>query len=162
MNHRYANILSIGINRQRVGIAVFTNGELAYITGRALPAVMSLSGRRKLIAYIDDLVRQHEIKIVTMPRLTVQQQNSRAVIRIYKRIQTRTIRGGLTLTIESLPAGRSGRVETDEDLAALYPELRRFLGNAAWERRYYKHIFKAVSAGVARLRINEEQRRSNE
>ena len=162
MNHRYANILSIGINRQRVGIAVFTNGELEYVTGRALPAVMSLSGRRELIAYIDDLVRRHEIKVVTMPRLTVQQQNSRAVTRIYKRIQTRTIRGGLTLTIESLPARRSGRVETDEELAALYPELRRFLGNAAWERRYYKHIFKAVSAGVARLRINEEERRSNE
>lgn len=162
MNHRYANILSIGINRQRVGIAVFINGELEYVTGRALPTVMSLSGRRELIAYISDLIRRRDISIVTMPRLTIQQLNSRAVTRIYKRIQTRTIRGGLTLTIESSHARRSGHVETDVDLAALYPELRRFLGNAAWERRYYKHIFKAVSAGIARLRINEDERRSNE
>ena len=162
MNHKSANILSIGINRQRVGIAIFIRGELEYVTGRALPGVMSPLGRRELIAYISDLVRRHEISIVTMPRLTVQQRNSRAVTRIYKRIQTRTIRGGRTLTIESLPARRSGRVATNEDLAAIYPELRRFLGNAAWERRYYKHVFKAVAAGVARLRINKDERRPNE
>jgi hypothetical protein len=162
MTQKSRNIISIGINRQRVGIAVFTNGELEYVTGRALPADVARAGRRKLLADIDDLVRNHSIGIVTMPRLTVQQRDSSAVIRAYKRIQVRVLRSGLTLVIDGSLGRKPNGTKTEETLAAVYPELRRYLGDAAWERRYYKHIFKAVSAGVALLSVKENERMTND
>lgn len=162
MIQKSPNVLSIGINRQRVGIAIFSNGELEYVTGRALPERGSQVGRRALVADLEALVREHSIGIITMPRLTVQQKNSSAVSRAYRRVQSRAIRTGLTVVI----AGSSPRfprgMKTEESLAALYPELRRYLGDAAWERRYYRHIFKAVSAGVLWIRMNTKEGTSND
>lgn len=149
MIQKSPNVLSIGINRQRVGIAVFRNGELEYVTGRALPEELSRGGRRALVADIDMLVRDNNINVITMPRLTVQQKHSRAVSRAYQRVQARAIRTGLTVVIAGSSPRFAKGIQTEESLAALYPELRRYLGDAAWERRYYRHIFKAVWTGVA-------------
>ena len=161
MTTKTPNILSIGIKRQRVGIAVFTNGRLEYVTGRALPTGSSREGRRELSADIKKLIRRHDIGIVTMSQLTVQQRSSRSVVRLYKRVQSTVILGGHALVVgnDNLATRKRGM---EENLTEIYPELRRYLGDAAWERRYYKHIFKAVSAGVAWLRINENERIPND
>ena len=158
MTHKTVNTLSIGVNRQRVGFAVFTHGELEHVTGRALPPRASRSGRKELLGFAADLIGRYRIGVVTMPRLTVQQRDSRAVARANKHIQTWAIRSGLTLVIQS--SHKRKEIGTDQDLATRYPELRQFLGETAWERRYYKHIFKAVSAGVAFLQERENERGS--
>ena len=162
MIEKSPNVLSLGINRQRVGIAIFSNGELEYVTGRALPQAGSRNGRRALVDDLDKLVRDHNIGIITMPRLTVQQKHSRAVSRVYQSAQSRAIRAGLTLVVSGTSLRVPRGMKTEENLAVLYPELRRYLGDAAWERRYYRHIFKAVSTGVVLLSIIDCERRSDE
>ncbi|MBV9216181.1 MAG: hypothetical protein JO053_08400 [Acidobacteria bacterium] len=162
MTTKSPNLISIGINRQRVGIAVFANGELEYVTGRPLPAVTSNSGRWRLMTEILQLAHHHQLGIVAMQRLTVQQRHSRAVSRVYKGIQTRAIRSGLTVVIESSFGTKKNEATSAETLASIYPELRRYLGGTAWQRRYYKHIFRAVSAGGAWLRATNDERVSDE
>jgi len=162
MTETTTNILSIGINRQRIGIAVFSNGELEYVTGRALPADTSRVDRTRLMRDITDLINHHGIGVITMQRLTVQQLHARAVARVCKGVQSSALRSGLTVFIGSISYRNRSVTRTPEELASLYPELRRYLGDAAWERRYYKHIFKAVSAGVEWLRIKKIQGDAND
>ena len=152
MNFRTANILSIGINRQRIGLAVFADGDFEYVTGKAMPAVTSVSGRKQILADIEHLVRRHKIAVIVMPKLTEQQLNSRAVTRVNKGIHQWAIRNGLTLSVESNPQGIDA-----ERLASIYPELHRYAGPSIWERRYYKHIFKAVAAGGAWMGVDKKE-----
>ena len=168
MSDRHTNILSIAIGRQRIGFAVFDRGDLEFVTGRGLPVVGAPAGvYKQILAYLTDLVHTHQIAFITMPRLTVQQKGSPAVARLYKRFQKFVLMSGLTLVIQDDRNARNAigtvaTADTNGDLAAIYPELRRYLrSRAAWEKRYYKHIFKAVGSGLAWRRTSILKRRPN-
>ena len=130
MSDRHTNILSIAISRPRIGFAVFDRGDLEFVTGRGLPVAGATASVNKLILrYLTDLVHVHQIAFITMPRLTVQQNGSPAVARVYKHLQKFVLMSGLTLVIQDERNVRSAirsnaSDDTTGDLAAIYPELQ--------------------------------------
>jgi hypothetical protein len=148
------NLLSIHINRQRIGLAVFGHGELDLVTGHAVPS--GLLSRTAFMRELKQLLVRNAIGIVLIKKLTVQQRASPSVVRLHKRIQKLVISRGLTLTVRDRRFEKiENRDETIEALLAPYPELGKYLrGGTSWERRYYGHLTKAVRSGLTWLAEN--------
>ena len=163
--HVRRNLLCIHITRQRIGLAVFGDGDLELIAGNSLPrGNSSRAERAKFMGRLKDLLDRHHIGVVLIKRLTVQQRGSAAIARTHKRIQTLAIGSGLSLVIRDRRFDKRSfeTVGTDE-LATKYPELRKYLrGAKSWERRYYSHVVKAVLLGVAALSEPNFKERTDE
>lgn len=157
MHQTSYSILSITPGRNRLGVAVFRDGNLVYYAGKSLAQHRSMPEVRQAINKIlNKMIENYCVEYLAIMELNKQQRTSHAVVSIYEYIKTMTKRKHLAVCesdpvlIRRLICGnlKPTNHNVARQITSRYIELSRHLiGNNGWEHRYYRFVFNAIAVG---------------
>ncbi len=106
------------------------------------------------------LILAHSIGELVLPRLNKQQRLSRDLLSLYRTAGRFCVKNHVSLQIQDpvqarrrlVDNARPSKANASLSLSQIFPELTRYARGGDWERRYYGHLFTAITCGLSAAR----------
>ena len=155
-------ILAIAPGKREVGLAVFVDADLVYVSVKTIRKRKSGNFLLKEITGIlQKLFEGFSIKIVVTKSINQYQKLSPDLIKIVERIKIESAQKGLQvieITLEEIKSvlcksEKATEKKAFEALLTTYPELVRYWNRPnKWQNDYYAFLFSAVAVGEVYLK----------
>ncbi len=172
MSHAPKTIIAVSPGRNRMGVAVFRDGNLLYYGGislrkyRTKPAVLQAVDQ-----FIDRASDTYQISHLALLELNKQQTSSPLLPEIVERLKVAASEKqiefnqykALFIRGKFCSGKRATKENTAQTLICHYPEMNKYFSSkTGWQRRYYDFVFDAVALGsVCALNLENAREESN-
>lgn len=163
MNSETKTILAVAPGKKLFGIAVFDGVELTYFALTTLKNGNTIEGLESEVAgLIEELIVTFKPSILAIRSISQYQKISVTIEPITRFVERQANETNIPIVKVSLAEiglvlgmgeGRSTQKIAYDNLAVLYPELKRYLNQPnKWQTEYYNQLLAAVSVGVVCLK----------
>lgn len=166
MNSSPNLILAIAPGKRELGIAVFVERDLVYVSVKTIRQRKSRRGLLKEITGIlQRLFQSFAVKTVVIKSISQYQKRSPDLEKIAEWIKAESVKNNLEteeVTLEQIKfvlgnSHTSTEKKAFEAMLATYPELKRYWNRPnKWQNDYYAFLFSAVAAGVVYLKTHSK------
>ncbi len=165
MNASPKIILAIAPGKREIGIAIFSDFDLIYVSVKTVKNRKSKNILDEITVILQRLFQGFSIRIVVAKAISQYQKLSPDLETIVERIKLKSEEKGLEvveITIEQIKSElcrnkKPTEKKAFETLLIAYPELNRYWNRPnKWQNDYYAFLFSAVAVGVVYLKTNPE------
>ena len=158
-------ILAIAPGKRELGIAIFSDFDLIYVSVKTIKNRKSKNILDEITVILQRLFQGFSIRIVVAKAISQYQKLSPDLETIVERIKINSEEKGLEIveiTIEQIKSAlcrnkKPTEKKAFETLLIAYPELKRYWNRPnKWQNDYYAFLFSAVAVGVVYLKTNPE------
>ena len=159
-------ILALAPGKRELGIAIFRDADLVYVSVKTIQHRKSRKSLlREITATLHQLFEEFSITIVVTKAITQYQKLSPDLKRVVAQIKLESDQKGLQvigITLEQIKSvlcqvEKSTEKKAFETLLADYPQLEKYWNRPnKWQNDYYAFMFSAVAVGAVYLKTLSE------